>query len=179
MTEVGNKCWEKKELQLFVISGGCNYIFFSVSFALFHTAFTSMCSVHLLVQSYGGFYALYNAAHIDCHLHNVCLPFRCGTRTNMGAHPVHGLPQQAPHHQPIPEKTPVLVGWLEGYPGQQKAVRRHLTAPPPITTRVQYHHCTYERWGVARDTSSGVECISETLTGKILRGEWSAKLLLL
>lgn len=41
----------------------------------------------------------------------------------MGAHPVHRLPQQAHFHQSTSEATPVLVGQLEGYPGQQKAVK--------------------------------------------------------
>lgn len=40
----------------------------------------------------------------------------------MGAHPVHRLPQQARRHQPAPEATAVLVGRLEGHPGQQEAV---------------------------------------------------------
>lgn len=40
----------------------------------------------------------------------------------MGAHPVHRLPQQAHHHQPAPEAAAVLVGRLEGHPGQQEAV---------------------------------------------------------
>lgn len=52
----------------------------------------------------------------------------------MGAHPVHRLSQQAPVHQPLPETTPVLVGRLEGYPGQQKAVRDPLTQEPNIIT---------------------------------------------
>lgn len=39
----------------------------------------------------------------------------------MGAHPVHRLPQQAHRHQPAPEAAAVLVGRLEGRPGQQEA----------------------------------------------------------
>lgn len=40
----------------------------------------------------------------------------------MGAHPVHRLPQQAHGRQPAPEAAAVLVGRLEGHPGQQEAV---------------------------------------------------------
>lgn len=40
----------------------------------------------------------------------------------MGAHPVHRLPQQARRHQAAPEAAAVLVGRLEGHPGQQEAV---------------------------------------------------------
>lgn len=52
----------------------------------------------------------------------------------MGAHPVHRLPQQARHHRPATETAAVLVGRLEGHPGQQEAVTvwardGRLTAP--------------------------------------------------
>lgn len=56
----------------------------------------------------------------------LCLPYlliRSGAQANVGAHPVHRLPQRASTHQPVPETTPVLVGRLEGHPGQQEAVR--------------------------------------------------------
>lgn len=80
----------------------------------------------------------------------------------MGAHPVRGLPQQAPFHQPLPETTPVVVGRLEGYPGEQKAVR---------DPRAQHHHCTQgcRAWrGIACVAESMAELISEKLEGKIL-----------
>lgn len=62
---------------------------------------------------------------VDCHL-----LIRCGVQTNVGAHPVHRLPQQTPFHQPLSETTPVVVRRLEGHPGQQKAVRNSSTHVP-------------------------------------------------
>lgn len=75
----------------------------------------------------------------------------------MGAHPVRSLPQQAPFHQPLPETTPVVVGRLEGYPGEQKAVR---------DPRAQHHRRTQgcRAWrGIACVAESVAELISEKL----------------
>lgn len=85
----------------------------------------------------------------------------------MGAHPVHRLPQQAPFRRPLPETTPVLVGRLEGDPGQQKAVRNSFTPEPsiiatPVGVEARRDRCVAEAMP---------EFISEKKEGKILRGE--------
>lgn len=85
---------------------------------------------------------------VFCYIMCVCLLIRRGAQTNMGTHPVHRLPQQAPSSQQCSAAPGVLVRWLVGHLGQQKAVRNSWTCKQQLGFLV-----TAEGGGHCQDTN--------------------------